>query len=78
MTEHIENPDKKGYKMVAAAENTAEKWAQTYASRIYELYTKFQSPLGIAEEFRMNLVKQLKEEFSQPLRRDLIEKTYKN
>ena len=52
------------------------QWLQYYASHIFQLYSQFQSSLGISDDYRRQIELDLKSFYHDPLKREFIENTY--
>ena len=53
-----------------------EKWLQRYASRILRLWSKWQTPLGIASVYTDQIKQDLSKFYEDPLKKMFIEATY--
>ena len=54
-----------------------QAWVEKYAGRILLVWHNLQSPLGIDGQYSRQVKDQLDEYFDDPLKRGLIETTYK-
>jgi hypothetical protein len=57
-------------------EQTQQEWVEQYADKMMTCWQKWQGPLGIDEGYKKTLTRQLAACFAEPLKRDLIERTY--
>ena len=62
--------------MVAPA-LTELQWIQYHANQIYKLYGRLQHPLDISEDYENQIRCDLERSYSNPLKRNLIEMTYR-
>ncbi len=51
-------------------------WVQYYANRMFKLWTKWQTSLGVAQEYLEKIKEDLAKLYDDPLERSLIETTY--
>ena len=61
---------------MATLELTQQEWVEQYADKMMSRWHDWPGPLGIDENYKQNLTKQLAACFAEPLKRDLIERTY--
>ena len=52
------------------------QWVESYAGRILAAFTRWQSPLGVDEEYAEFVQDELSEYYDNPLKRALIESSY--
>ncbi|HIJ67235.1 MAG TPA: hypothetical protein HPP87_02960 [Planctomycetes bacterium] len=57
---------------------TKQAWIDKYAERILNVWLNLKSPLGVDGRYSKLVKDQLDEYFDDPLKRGLIETTYKN
>lgn len=53
-----------------------QSWIDIYSSKILRIWGHWQSPLGIDENYLLELKSELGEYFDDPLKRSLIENSY--
>ena len=61
---------------MATLELTQQEWVEQYAGKMMACWQNWQGPLGIDENYKQTLTAQLAASFAEPLKRDLIERTY--
>lgn len=61
---------------MATLELTQQEWVEKYADKMMANWQNWQGPLGVDESYKQLLTKQLAASFAEPLKRDLIERTY--
>lgn len=57
-------------------ELTQQEWVEQYADKMMACWKNWQGPLGVDEAYKQVLTQQLAASFAEPLKRDLIERTY--
>ncbi len=62
---------------MSTVEVTKQAWVDKYAERILRVWHSLQGPLGIDGQYSNQVKNQLDEYFDDPLKRGLIETTYK-
>lgn len=62
---------------MSTVEVTKQDWVNKYAERILQVWRGLQGPLGIDGQYSNQVKNQLDEYFDDPLKRGLIETTYK-
>jgi hypothetical protein len=63
---------------MSTVDATKQAWVEKYAGRILRVWRNLQSPLGIDGQYSEQVKCQLDEYFDDPLKRGLIETTYKD
>ena len=61
---------------MAISEQTQQEWVEQYAVKMMACWRNWQGPLGVDEDYKQTLTKQLAACFAEPLKRDLIERSY--
>jgi len=62
---------------MSTVEQTKQAWVDEYAERILRVWLNLKSPLGVDGQYSKQVKDQLDEYFDDPLKRGLIETTYK-
>lgn len=62
---------------MSTADATKQDWVNKYAERILRVWDNLKGPLGIDGQYSNQVKNQLDEYFDDPLKRGLIEMTYK-
>jgi len=62
---------------MSAVDLKKQDWVNKYAERILRVWLNLKSPLGIDRQYSRQVKDQLDEYFDDPLKRGLIETTYK-
>jgi len=63
---------------MSTADVTKQAWVEEYAERILRVWHNLQGPFGIDGQYSNQVKDQLDEYFDDPLKRGLIETTYKD
>ena len=63
-------------KNINNTEKDKEQWLQKYSSRILQLWSQWQSSLGIASSYMVQIKTELAGYYDNPLKRMFIESTY--
>ena len=57
-------------------ELTQQEWVEEYSEKMMEKWHNWQSPLGIDDQYKQLLAKELAGCYTDPLKRELVETTY--
>lgn len=61
---------------MATLEMTQQEWIEKYADKMMGCWQNWKGPLGVDDDYKKVLMKQLAAAFAEPLKRDMIERTY--
>lgn len=57
-------------------ENKKKRWIERYAELIFKSWQSWQSPLGVASGYRVQICRDLSEYYDDPMKRSFIEMSY--